>query len=230
MFCHGIHFIRVYPIFIVKEENTLKFIIYLIAFVYLILTLCFVKKVKLDAKSMCIIGLVTAMSLVLRTIRIPLPTGSSIALMAVLPQMLLALTYSSELGIISGLLTGILSVILVPGYGLVHPMQLFVEHLPALSVLGYAGILGCDKKINVILASLFAIVLNVVFHTFSGALFFGEYAPSGMGPWVYSITYNLSGHGVEGIIAIGLISIMPLKKIKKILGGKNNVIYEGSNK
>lgn len=208
----------------------MKLSIYVISFVYLIVCLFIVKKVRIDTKSMCIIGIITAMSLVLRSIRIPLPTGSSMALMAVLPPMLLALTYSSELAIISGLLTGVLSIILVHGYALVHPMQLFVEHLPALSILGFAGILGCEKKTNIVAASLIAIILNVIFHTFSGVLFFGEYAPAGMGPWVYSITYNMSGHGVEGIIAIVVLSIMPLKNIKKVLGGKNNVIYEGSNR
>lgn len=90
--------------------------------------------------------------------------------------------------------------------------------------------MGCEKKVNVIAAAFGVIVINVGFHVFSGALFFGQYAPAGIGPWAYSITYNLSGHGVEGIIAVVLLTIMPLKNIKRVIGGNNNVIYGESYK
>lgn len=206
----------------------MTYLIYGVALIYLILCVLTIRKVKLDAKSICIIGIITAMTLVLRTIKVPLPTGSSIALLGVLPPMLLGLTYSWQYAVISGLISAMLSIIIVPGYALVHPMQLFVEHIPALSILGFAGILGCEKKLKVVIASLGVIAINVTFHILSGVLFFGQYAPEGMGEWVYSITYNLSGHGVEGIIAVVMLSIMPLKSIKKAIGGSKNVIYQKS--
>ncbi len=208
----------------------MNYLIYGTAFIYLIICVLTIKKVKLNAKSMCIIGIVTAMTLVLRTIRVPLPTGASIALLGVLPPMLLALTYNCELAVLSGLISALLSIIVVPGYALVHPMQLFVEHIPALSILGFAGVLGCEKKVNVIAASLGVIIINVTFHIFSGSIFFGQYAPPGLGPWAYSITYNISSHGVEGIIAVILLSFMPLKNIKKVIGGRSYVINQESSK
>lgn len=206
----------------------MSYLIYGVAFVYLVLCVLAIRRVNLDPKSMCIIGIVTAMTLVLRCIRVPLPTGSSIALLGVLPPMLLSLTYSWQCGVISGLVAALLSIIVVPGYALVHPMQLFVEHIPALSVLGFAGILNCERKVKVMFSSLGVITLNVIFHIFSGVLFFGQYAPAGMGEWVYSITYNLSGHGVEGIIAVSILMVMPLKSIKRAIGGRKDVVYQRS--
>ncbi|MEG0132586.1 MAG: energy-coupled thiamine transporter ThiT [Clostridium sp.] len=204
----------------------MEVLIYSMVIIYLGICLFMLKGVKLTTKEMCIISIVSAMALILRCIRMPLPTGSSIELLGILPTMMLGLIYSPQLGIISGLLTGILSTVLVPGYAPIHPLQIFVEHLPALSVLGFAGILGCDKKYKIIRASSTAVIFNVLFHTFSGVLFFSQYAPAGIGPWAYSITYNFSSQGVEGIIAIIILTILPIKHLNKTLGGNKNVTYE----
>lgn len=205
-------------------------LMYIIVILYFMVCVVMLKGNKLSLKEICLISIITAMSLILRCIRVPLLTGSSIALLGVLPPMLLAFIYSPQLAIISGLITGILSIILVPGYAPVHPLQIFVEHLPALSSLGFAAIFGCNKKYKIVLGSVISIILNVSFHTFSGVLFFSQYAPPGMGPWMYSITYNLSGHGSEGIIAIFILTILPVKYLKKVFGGNKNVICENGSK
>ncbi|MBN1041679.1 energy-coupled thiamine transporter ThiT [Clostridium botulinum] len=201
-------------------------LIYTIVALYFIICAIILKGNKPSLKEVCLIGIISAMALILRCIRVPLPTGSSIALLGVLPTMLLGIIYSPQLAIISGLITAMLSIILVPGYAPVHPLQIFVEHFPALSVLGFAGIFDCSKKYKMVLGSFISIALNVLFHTVSGVLFFSQYAPSGMGAWTYSITYNLSSHGVEGIIAIFILTILPIKYLKKTLGGNTNVIRE----
>ncbi|MBN1038311.1 energy-coupled thiamine transporter ThiT [Clostridium sp. ZS1] len=201
-------------------------LIYTIVALYFIICAIILNGNKPSLKELCLIGIISAMALILRYIRVPLPTGSSIALLGVLPTMLLGIIYSPQLAIISGLITAMLSIILIPGYAPVHPLQIFVEHFPALSVLGFAGIFDCGKKYKMILGSFISIALNVLFHTVSGVLFFSQYAPSGMGTWTYSITYNLSSHGVEGIIAIFVLTILPIKYLKKTLGGNTNVIRE----
>lgn len=197
----------------------INLIILILTVVYLIFSLFILKKLKLNTKSICAIGIFTAMALVLRSIRVPLPTGSSIALLSVLPTMLLGVLYGAPVGMFSGILTGIMAMFIVPGYAPVHPLQIFVEHISAIMALGFAGMLGSSDKRKILLSCSIAITLNVLFHTFSGILFFSQYAPPGQGPVAYSVIYNLSSHGVEGLISILFISTMPIRSIKKALGG-----------
>ncbi|OON92204.1 MAG: thiamine transporter, partial [Candidatus Epulonipiscium fishelsonii] len=146
-----------------------------------------------------------------------LPTGGAIALLSVTPAMILAILYGPHAGIWVGLLSGCLVMILLPGWVPIHPLQVFVEQFGALGALGYAGILGSDKKSKIILGCLLAVVINVSFHIFSGVLFFSMNAPEGVSAWAYSIPYNIGSMGVEGILSVILISLLPLQKLKKCL-------------
>ena len=47
-------------------------------------------------------------------------------------------------------------------------------------------------------------------HLLSGAIFFGEYAPEGMNPWIYSAIYNAGFLSVEFLITL-IIGIIILK-------------------
>ena len=47
-------------------------------------------------------------------------------------------------------------------------------------------------------------------------MYFGAYAWEGWNPLAYSIVYNLSGTGVEGLLSTIVLTVMPLAKIKKL--------------
>ncbi|OOB78431.1 MAG: hypothetical protein ATN33_04955 [Epulopiscium sp. Nele67-Bin001] len=174
-----------------------------------------IKRGEMNTRVMCIIGAFAAISVVLKMFSIPVPTGGSIALLSVVPAMLLAILYGPYAGIWVGVLSGILAMFLIPGWALVHPLQLFVEHISALGALGYAGLLGNDDKKKIILACIGASCVNVTFHIFSGALFFGMFAPEGMSVWMYTITYNLGCMGVECALSVLLISLLPIQQLKR---------------
>ena len=58
---------------------------------YLLATVWLCRGIRLTARDLCLGGIVCAMTLVLATIRIPLPTGSNITCGSWIPLMLLAL-------------------------------------------------------------------------------------------------------------------------------------------
>lgn len=86
--------------------------------------------------------------------------------------------------------------------------------------LGLTGIFGNDKKYKLVLGAILAIALNILSHTVSGAVFFGEYAPHGMNVWLYSIIYNLTTSGVDGLMNIIALAVFPMSAIMKISKSK----------
>lgn len=69
---------------------------------YLLATVWLCRGIRLTARDLCLGGIVCAMTLVLATIRIPLPTGSNITCGSWIPLMLLALLYDYRLSMLSG--------------------------------------------------------------------------------------------------------------------------------
>ena len=80
---------------------------------------------------------------------------------------------------------------------------------------------GSDKKYKVILGGLFAVTLSVFSYFVSGVVFFAEFAPEGMNTYLYSFLYNFTSAGVEGILCIMILSIIPLGRFKKIANVKD---------
>ena len=63
---------------------------------------------------------------------------------------------------------------------------------------------------------LLAILLKQIVHTLSGCIYFSEYTWEGWNPLFYSIVYNLSGTGLEGILSTIVLTIIPLAKIQRM--------------
>lgn len=184
---------------------------------YLAITLWLCRGVKLNAKSLCFCGVTCALTLVLSSIMIPLPTGAAITCGSWIPLMLLALIYDYRLAFLSGWITGILIMILIPAWQPVHWAQLFVEHLVCFSCLGYAGVFGSHKRGEIFAGMLLAVFLKFWGHVLSGVIFFSQNAWDGWGAWGYSLTYHLSSKVPEGILSMVIVSLLPLGTIKKAL-------------
>ena len=101
------------------------------------------------------------------------------------------------------------------GVYVVHPVQFLLDYILARMVLGLAGIFGNDNKVKVILGSAFAVTVSVFISFLSGVVFFGEFAPAGMGVVLYSFLYNFTTAGIEGILSIVVIALIPLERFKK---------------
>lgn len=190
--------------------------IYIFTFGVLIAAVIAARGVKLKTRDICLIGMTAALTYILDLIRVPLPTGGSVRLLSVAPIMLLSLVYSYKTALASGLVTALLLTALSPAWAPVHPMQFFVEHLVCTVGLGFAGIFGQKGK-NKLLGLSLAGIINLLGHIFAGALFFGAYAPEGMGVWKYTIIYNMGSQGTEILLSIVCLMAAPTAALAKSL-------------
>ena len=184
---------------------------------YLVITALLCRKVKLNAKALALGGLTCALTLVLASIMLPLPTGAAITCGSWIPLMVLALAYDYRLACISGWVCGILAMILIPAWQPVHWAQIFVEQLVCFSCLGYAGIFGSNKRWKMLLGMILAIFIKFWGHVLSGIIFFSQNAWDGWGAWAYSLTYHISSKIPEGIITIVILMLLPMATLRKAL-------------
>ena len=192
-----------------------KIIVITFAVCYYVITICKCKGLKLNVKAQAWGGITCAITLVLSMIYIPLPTGATISAGSMLPIMLLAVCFNYKTAIVTGWITGILAMILIPVWQPVHWAQIFVEHLICFSCLGYAGAFGTDKKQKVLMGSIVAVVIKTSAHIVAGVVFFSQNSWDGYGAWAYSLAYNLSNSIPEGIITVVILMLLPIKRIKK---------------
>ena len=185
---------------------------------YLAVTLWLCCGVRLDARSLALGGITCALTLVLASLYIPLPTGSAITAGSMLPLMLLAVVYDYRLAFLTGWITGILALFLIPTWQPVHWAQIFVEHLVCFSCLGYAGIFGGSQKRSILLGMVLAIFLKFTGHVLSGVVFFSQNAWDGWGAWGYSLAYNMSQNVPLCILSALIVLMLPARTLRRAIG------------
>ena len=138
-----------------------------------------------------------------------MPMGGSVTLLSMLFICLIGYWFGPKFGIVTGIAYGILQFIIDP-YMLSIPQVLF-DYPFAFGALGLSGFF-CDRKYGLQLGYITGVLGRFLFSTLSGVIFFADYAPEGMNPWVYSALYQGSYLGAEGIITLILISLPPVVK------------------
>ena len=151
-----------------------------------------------------------------------LPFGGSITLFSMLFIVLIGYWYGPKAGLMTGFAYGLLQFVLDPIFYSIP--QMFVDYPLAFGALGLSGFFS-NKKYGLWIGYVVGIFGRFVFSYLSGLLFFAAYAEgSGMSAPVYSLCYNGSYIGAEGIITLIVISIPPvtngLKYIKKLTAEK----------
>ncbi|MBB6715777.1 energy-coupled thiamine transporter ThiT [Clostridium gasigenes] len=179
--------------------------------ILLLLAIIKFKKIKLDAKLMARIGIALALATILNMIKIySLPNGGgSISLGSMIPLLLIAFMYGPEIGLLTGFLFGIISLIMNPY--IIHPIQVLFDYPLPFMAIGFAGYF----KNNMPLGTTIGMTLRFVCHFISGYAFFGEFAPEGWSPAVYSLAVNGVAVGGELIICLIIMSLLPINRIIK---------------
>ncbi len=173
-----------------------------------------VKKVKFNTRIIVIISLFAALGYVLNMIKfLRMPQGGSITFFSMLPVMLISLKYGKGVGLTSGILLGCMK--MLDGATFLHPIQFLLDYVVANMVLGFSGIFGYRKKINIFMGCFIGGFLSVMCSVLSGVVFFSQYAPDGMSPWLYSIVYNFSSLGIEAILTSIVILFIPIDRLFK---------------
>lgn len=173
------------------------------------------KGFKFNVRSLARIGLVAAITIVLYMIKIvPFPQGGGFSLLSVLPIMILSAIFGIKEGIICGVIVGALKTVIQPPF---FPLQLPLDYFGAMMMIAFAPMFGTKNKSKLIFGAVLAGALSISFSILSGVIFFGQFAPEGMNVWIYSMVYNLSGSGVEILLSIIVLAIIPLKNLSQII-------------
>lgn len=194
---------------------------------YFAFSLWIVRDVRLDTKTISICAIVIALTLILESIFIPLPTGAVIPLCSPVPLLVLAICIDPKLAIISGWIVGLLSMVMLPTWQPVHWAQIFVEQLVCFSCLGYAGLFPSKSKLGILPGILVAFFLKFMGHAASGVVFFSQNAWDGWGPWAYSMAYHLTSKVPLMILCAIVMMALPLKTIER-LGKSKTMKQKGS--
>lgn len=115
-----------------------------------------------------------------------MPQGSSVDI-GLMPLILFAWLRGLKWGCGAGALAGLVK-ILLGGY-ILNPLQAVLDYPLAYACTGLAALLPRSwpgKTAGTFVAAL----AQITCHVLTGAVFFGQYAPEGQSPWVYSIAYN----------------------------------------
>lgn len=175
----------------------------------------FVKREKFDMKKISRISMFAALTMVLYFIKlVPFPQGGGCSLLSVLPIMILAVIGGAEEGLICAIIVASLKLILAPPY---YPLQIPLDYYGAMLAIAFTPMFGVDSKLKLFVGGISAGFLSMIFSVLSGVLFFSQFAPEGMNPWLYSFVYNASGYGIEIVASALLLAAMPLNMMKKQL-------------
>ena len=141
-------------------------------------------------------AILIALAAALHLVRLfQLPFGGSITLGSMIPILLFSLRRGAKPGILAGTMFGF--IVLIEEPFIFHPFQVFLDYPLAFGLLGLAGIF----KRNPIAGVAVAISGRFVAHYLSGIIFFAEFAPEGINPYLYSALYNGSFLSVEFAIS-----------------------------
>lgn len=187
-------------------------ILTLLGLLILIVVFIRLKKISFTPRLMAQIAIMLALSIVLDFLKIyRMPQGGSVTFGSMVPIILLSLWYGPEVGMLTGLLFGLVSLILGPY--ILHPVQVLFDYPLPFLLLGAAGFFRKNKYV----AAVIAVVLRYICHVISGVVFFAEYAPEGQSPLAYSLIYNGSFIAVELIICIIILALLPVEQLGKNL-------------
>ncbi|MEG1756345.1 MAG: energy-coupled thiamine transporter ThiT [Clostridia bacterium] len=145
-----------------------------------------------------------------------MPFGGSVTLCSMLPLMFYAYRFGTPAGLLAGLAYGVLQFLQEPI--VYHWAQVLLDYPLAFTMLGLTGITRSKADLNqgaawrLPLGMLIACVGRLVFHVISAILFFAEYAPEGMSPWLYAFLYNGGFLGADLLICLLVVSIPPVRK------------------
>lgn len=179
----------------------------------LIIYVFYIRSYRFKIKEMAVIGIFAALSYILSLINvIHYPQGGGISLLSSLPILLIGVIHSKEVGVTTGLVAGIFSIVF-GGY-ILNPTQVILDYILPFMTLGLSGIFGYKNKIKLIMWSIVIVIISTIFHVMAGVIFFSELAPEGVSSLIYSLVYNFSGTGVEGIISAIVMGIFPIERIK----------------
>ena len=157
-----------------------------------------VSRTRRHIRILCECGVMIALSTVLSLLAIiKFPWGGSVTLRSMRPVMLIAMKYSTGVGLAAAFVYSLTQL----GLDLANRMSwgmtpgvwagcLAFDYIVAFSVLGLAGLWRKKGLRGIVAGAILSISLRYVCHVISGWIFFGQYAWEGWSVLPYSLCYN----------------------------------------
>lgn len=165
-------------------------------------------------------ALAIALSTVLSFIKVfQLPTGGTVTLLSMLVICLPGYFFGIGAGIKSGIIYGILQLIIDPF--LLSPLQVIMDYFLASAAFGLSGLFSNSEN-GLMKGYIVAVMGRYIFAVLSGWIFFGTYVWEGWNSLPYSIVYNVSYIFTDAVITIIIISLPPMKSASEKLKSKIN--------
>jgi thiamine transporter len=165
---------------------------------------------KILAEIIVFVALAGALALISHSF-FNLPQGGSINL-GMVPIFWLALRRGPKIGIFAGAVLGVVDLAIEPF--VVHPIQFVLDYPLPFACLGLAGFFKKFQTYGPVAGTVVGGTARFLCHFTSGVVYFGNYAPEGMSPVVYSILYN--GTYMVPSIVICAFVIFLLQKSKTL--------------
>lgn len=163
-------------------------------------------KTKIIATSAVLVALTIILN---QLVIFRMPQGGSITAFSMVPIVLCAYCFGVKWGFMAGACVGLIDLIFNPY--VIHPVQLLLDYPLAFGALALGGIFA-SKKNGLIKGYVFGVFCRYICAVLSGFIFFGEYAPEGFSALGWSVWYNLTYLGVEGVITVVLLCIPQVRK------------------
>jgi thiamine transporter len=158
------------------------------------------------------------------------PQGGSVSLEMV-PIFLMAFRRGLKAGILTGIVVGLLQLLINPY--IVHPAQVILDYPLAFGLAGIAGAFAPSleqsngRRMALMVTGIFVgCLLRLSSHVISGVIFFSEFAEE-MNVWLYSILYNGSFMAVIFLIS-AMAVILLTNAAPKLLHGAPKEIRKTS--
>jgi thiamine transporter len=168
-------------------------------------------------------GLCLALGFVLSRLKLfEMPMGGSVTPASTLPIIVFCMAFGPVWGLGVALVFAFLQ--LIGGY-LVTPFQVMLDYILGYLCLGFTGFaaLKLDQRtaisnplkrfcsaglIRAITFTFVAYITRWFCSVLSGVIFYAEYAPEGMNPWVYSMAYNGGFLTADCLITIAVMCVL----------------------
>ncbi len=159
-----------------------------------------------------------------------MPLGGSVTVASMLPIMLISFKWGTRAGLATSFLYSITQALQALAEGNVFPycegidtlvVCIVFDYIFPFTILGLAGVFyGKLKNTNVdfIVGASFVVFLRFCSHFITGVYIWKQWAPEGMGKFVYSFLYNGGFLGVDfAILMVVLVLMLRSEEIKKLI-------------
>ena len=162
-----------------------------------------------NTKVMVVSAICVALAFVLNQISPSMPQGGSITPASMLFIVLVGYWFGPSKGILAGFTMGLLDT--VTGAWFIHPVQYMLDYLLGFAALGLSGFFK-NFKHGLHIGYIVSVIGRFICVYLAGVIFWGEFAPEGQSPFLYSFIYNISYIGPEMVLTLIIISLPAVKK------------------